>query len=272
MPVQERIVLPMAARLAITLIAGAALSAALYLLTLWLAGSPLLERPATCLPEGCFCEAASGRVPEQFAASYSAIAFVLFGIWALLPSREPELGTPERPLRPLFGLVFVFIGASTFVYHATLSFFGQFFDIFSMYTFGILLALGALYRAGRLSARASIALFLVLNAIFAVVQYEYPGARRVLFVVLLLPGIILEMTPWITGHSARSPRVRYVYLGVATMLVAYVIWTLDQTEAACHPHSPLQGHAVWHVLSAVAAFLILQHHRLTPHHGRPQLA
>lgn len=252
-------------RVGITVTVGLLLSVGIYFLTQTLSVASLVDRPATCTSTGCFCEAPLESIPKQLFDSFSSLAFVFLGIWALLPTRQPILGTPERRLKPLFGIVFVFIGASSFFYHATLSFLGQFLDIFSMYAFGILIALGALYRAGKVSGRLSILIFVASSIVFGILQYEFPDARRVLFAGLLLPGIVLELTPFITASSPRSPKVRFIYIGVGTLVIAYVIWLLDQNSQFCDPYSPLQGHAVWHVLTAVTAFLIVAHYRQTPH-------
>jgi hypothetical protein len=261
--------LPLAIRIVITVVLGAAISAVIYSVTQLGGHLAIAERPATCTAASCFCESPLTSLPEQLADSISSLSFVFLGVWSLIPSRTPPVRSPERRLKPLFGIIFVFIGASSFFYHSTLSFVGQFLDIFSMYTFGILLAIGALYRAGKLRGRLAIALFVALNALFAVIQYEVPDARRVLFVALLIPGIILELTPFITGYRPRSPRVRFIYVGVAVMLVAYLFWLLDQTSAFCVPTSWFQGHAVWHILSAIAAFMIVIHYQRTPHGVTP---
>lgn len=265
MPTRESSKIPVLWRIAITVTLGLFLSVAIYFLTQALATTSLVDRPATCTATGCFCEAPLETVPKQIFDSFSSLAFVFLGFWSLLATRKPVLETRERRLKPLFGLVFIFIGASSFFYHSTLSFFGQFLDIFSMYAFGILLAIGALYRAGKLSGKLSVLLFVVFSVVFGILQFQFPDARRILFAGLLLPGIVLELTPFITGVSPRSPKVRFIYIGVGTLIVAYVIWLLDQTPFFCDPSSPLQGHAIWHVLTAVAAFLIIAHYRQTPH-------
>ncbi|MGV8896322.1 MAG: ceramidase domain-containing protein [Rhodoglobus sp.] len=254
-----------AARVVMALAGGIALSVLIYLLAIAVDASTLAERPATCTQTGCFCEAPLSAVPMQFANSVSSLGFVFLGFWTLVAARRPAIRTPERRLTPIFGVVLIFIGASSFIYHSTLSFFGQFLDIFSMYTFGILLALGALYRSGRLGGRTALVLFVLLSASMAVVQYLVPDARRVLFAALLLPGIVLELTPYVTGHSPRSRHVRFIYLGVAAMVVAFVIWSLDQTTSFCSSQSPIQGHAIWHLLGAVAAVMIVAHYRETQH-------
>lgn len=252
-------------RVVLTIALGVAISALAYWLAQGLSDTSVVERPATCTAEGCFCEVNAQSFPDQIINSFSSLAFVFLGIWALLATREPVRGTRERVLKPFFAVTMLFLGVSSFFYHATLSFVGQFLDVFSMYAFGILLATGALYRSSRISGGLAIAIFVSASVVFGVVQYVAPDARRILFALLLLPGIVLELTPFVTGYGPRSPRVRFIYIGVGIMLVAYLIWLLDQNEALCDPDALVQGHAVWHVLTALAGFMIFAHYRLTAH-------
>ena len=236
--------------------ATALVGAAAYLSALILPAG----RPATCVDTGCFCEAVSGGIPTQIEASWSSLAFVLLGVWVILG--RGQAGTRERTLLPLAGLTMVAIGVSSFVYHARLTFLGQWLDVFSMYLLGLLLALGALWRAGRLGGRASVGLYVVVAIGLGVAQFVYPDARRVLFALVLLPGVILELTPYIAGRGPGSRR--WVLASLATFAVAYGVWLLDQS-ALCDPQFWLQGHAVWHVLGAVAALLLTVHWRRTGH-------
>lgn len=243
-------------RAGIAVAATAVVGAAVYVGALILpAGAP-----ATCVETGCFCEAVSGGIPTQIGASWSSLAFVLLGVWVIL--NRGAQATRERTLLPLAGIAMIAIGASSFVYHATLTFVGQWLDVFSMYLLGLLLGLGALWRAGRLSGRAAIWMFVVLAIVLGVAQFVYPDARRILFALVLLPGVILELTPYIAGRGPGSRR--WILAALATFVLAYVIWVLDQS-ALCDPNSWLHGHSVWHVLGAVAALLVTVHWRRTPH-------
>ena len=44
------------------------------------------------------------------------------------------------------------------------------------------------------------------------------------------------------------------------MAVAFVIWILDFTRTVCAPASWLQGHAVWHILGAAAAWYLFRYY------------
>jgi hypothetical protein len=252
-------------RIVLTALLGAIVCLAAYWMAAVVADSAIVERAATCVSDGCFCEADAHRFPDQVVNAISSFGFVFLGIWALLATRQPVRGTRERTLKPFFAITMLFLGVSSFFYHATLSFLGQFLDIFSMYTFGILLAVGALYRSAKIGGVVAILTFAIASICFGLVQFAFPEARRILFALLLLPGIILEVTPWVTGYRPTSRQVRFIYVGVGVMAIAYLIWWLDQTPAFCDSASLLQGHGLWHVLTAVAAFMIFSHYRQTAH-------
>jgi hypothetical protein len=42
------------------------------------------------------------------------------------------------------------------------------------------------------------------------------------------------------------------------MVLAFVIWILDRERVLCAPESLLQGHAVWHILGAIAAVCLFR--------------
>lgn len=245
-------------RLVVTILLTVGVAALVAALVPLMVGLP----PATCVETGCFCEPLAEVVPGQLVASLSSLLFVVLGLWAALGPVPPSA---ERTLIPIAGLAMMFIGASSFIYHATLTFVGQFLDVFSMYTLGLLLALGASWRSGRLSGRASLLWFVGLSVVLGVVQEAYPDARRILFAILLLPGVILELTPRVTGHPPTSPRVRWVYAGLAAIVLAFVIWGLDQTPLLCSPSGFAYGHALWHALGALAAYFLTLHYRATLH-------
>jgi len=227
--------------------------------------SSLLTRPATCVSSHCFCETPNLTGLAQPVDTVSSLAFVIAGAWGIFAWLKFKKGTKEKRLVGWFVALFIFIGLSSFFFHGTLSYLGQFLDVFSMYMFGILLALGALIRRNQLTFGRAAVLFIVLNIIFGLLQYYYPEARRLLFGLLLIPGLFLEQMPKTTGFRWFSKQVRFLYIGVVLLFTAYVFWLLDQYNLACWPTSIIQGHAIWHILTAIAVYMTILHYRATAH-------
>lgn len=234
---------------------------------MWLATQVMdTLRPATCLADGCFCEAPTAGLLAQPVDAISSLAFVALGAWVLVARRDlPGPGIREHRLVPIAGAILCAIGLGSFFYHATLSYLGQFLDIFGMYLLGVLLILGALYRSGRLSFRAAAIAFVAANVVLAVVQYAVPDARRILFAVILVPGLVLESLRSTTGPAVSGWRLRYLAPAIGLVVVAFAFWLIDQVGLVCDPWALWQGHGVWHVLTAIAAYLLVVHYAHTPH-------
>lgn len=70
--------------------------------------------------------------------------------------------------------------------------------------------------------------------------------------------VLLFWLPAAVARESSPVRRRYVpwfWLGVASFLAAYAIWTTGTADStACDPDSVIQAHAVWHLLSAVSTW------------------
>lgn len=244
-----------------TAVVGAALTVAVTLgRTRW----PDLT-PATCLPADCFCEAVRTEGLAQPVNALTSLTYVLLGLWALMGTSTTSRGDNQTSaLTRAVGAVLVALGIGSFWYHGTLTLIGQVLDVQGMYLLGMLVLVAALVRRGVLGSRAAVWVYLVTCAALAGAQVVAPESRRVLFALVLLPGILLEALPGTTGTPLRSTPTRPFRLGVALLVLAYVVWVLDNTGAVCWPTSPFQGHGVWHVLTAVAAVLVVAHYVRTP--------
>ena len=247
-------------------VAGTAvLGALLWWLLVAVDGWADQARPATCVATRCFCEAVRDAPVAQPANTVSSFAYVLVGLWAAAAVAGARRATARSAgaLIPWLALVVALVGLSSAFYHATLTFVGQYFDVLSMYLLGALLLCGALVRMGALRPPAAVALFVAIAGSLAIAQYAYPESRRVLFALVLLPGILLEVRPGTSGLPWRDPRRVPLSTGIGLLVVAYGLWVLDDQGVLCWPDSLLQGHAAWHTLTAVSALMLVLHYGTT---------
>lgn len=220
---------------------------------------------ATCMNDHCFCEELHIDGLIQPINSISSLAFVVFGLIAIAIWLKFKKDTIEKPIVLAFAITLILIGLSSSYYHGSLSFLGQFLDIFSMYIFGTLLIIRAMVRRSVISLRTAIALFLAANILLGIIQYTYPDARRILFALILLPGIVLEFLPATTGFKPFKKEMRFMHAGVGLLITGYTLWVLDQNNILCSPSSIFQGHGLWHILTALAGLMVVLHYRQTHH-------
>jgi Ceramidase len=197
--------------------------------------------PATCLPDACFCEAVRTGLIAQPANTWSSLAFVLVGAWIVARS----------PMK-LYGAATIAIGLGSAFYHASLTFVGQVADIFGMY---LLVTYVLVFNASRLWPRVAamfVVLYATLNVALLAAQIAFPQSRRYLFAAIVAVVLILET-------RARGIDRKWLCWALASLSAGFVLWTLDITHRLCDPKSLLQGHAVWHVLGAIAAWCLVGH-------------
>lgn len=205
--------------------------------------------PATCFPDACFCEAIRESLVRQPANTWSSLGFVVVALWAAMRSarrRRRGLSTLAPGEMRLLSTSLALVGVGSAFYHASLTFAGQVADVAGMYlvaTFILLHRIGLRFNISPVRGALG---FTLLNAALMVGQVTTPSLRRPVFASLLAVALIAE---W---RAARSGR-RWLGAGALTMVVAFLIWIVDQQRLVCAPDSVLQGHALWHLLGAVAA-------------------
>lgn len=226
--------------------------------------------PATCMPAHCFCEAIRSTPPLQPANAWSSLAFCIVAVGVVAVARRDRgrggqqsySQISARSYSSIFALALLLIGVGSFAFHSRLTLQTQFADVFGMYliaTFVIVFGL----RRRKLSISTLMLLYVALNAVLAYVLYAAPEARRYLFAVTILAGVIIEYRG--SGHSTNKSGSRYLHLAVSALAIGFIIWVIDITRVICAPYSWLQGHAIWHVMGAAAAGLIFLYYRFITH-------
>jgi len=220
---------------------------------------------ATCYPN-CFCEAARGGPIEQLSNTYSNLAYVLIGLLIVWGNKgnggnEGKNLMMSSSVYPItYGVTVIAIGAGSFFYHGSLTEIGRWFDWFGMYLYASFIIL---YNASRLR-KLSGAWFVIAYAIFnialaAVIFNTAPNIRQQIFGLMIAVTLILEY--FVRRTHKPTIQSKWLYAALGCLVLAYTIWILDNTRVLCAPTSLIQGHAAWHILTAMAAGLMFIYYR-----------
>jgi hypothetical protein len=258
---------------------------ALALISLsWLPAPWTAWQPATCMPAACFCEAVGSGFIRQPMATWSNLAFVLVGLLILEDVLRPSatrsnLLARRRAYVVVYAVAMILIGLGSWFYHASLTFVGQWFDVMGMYLLGTFMVLYNIARLvfspqvthphaalkgmrmpfPQLSGRAFAVSYVLFNCALGLSLIVVPELRRYLFGILLVVTIALE--GMLRYRRATQIRTSYFIAALLIYVLAQIIWTLDLNHIVCDPSGPLQGHAVWHVLTALSAGLLYLYYR-----------
>lgn len=247
------------------LLAVAALTALIAAITMFLLDlvGPDWARfaPATCTETRCFCEMPrTGALLLQPANSISSFGYVFAGLLMILMARSRDWQSAFPPLAAsVLGTGAIIVGIGSVLLHATLTLWGQFFDVLGMYLVSGFFLVSALAKWRNIPDRRAMVYYALLCAVLVAILYVLPDVRRWLFAVVLLAAIILELV----FARPRRPQVRtgYYFAGLIANVTAFTIWNLDQRGQLCSPDSLLQGHAIWHLLGAVALWFAFLYYR-----------
>lgn len=206
----------------------------------------------------------------QPANSLSNAGFVVAGLLVAGRAARPWLLGDVLPrlrgVATAYAVVTVLLGPASAAMHATGSAAGGRLDLFSMY---LIASFAAAYAATRLWVRGArffygaFALLVAACELVGSLDTDVPvvhATGNLAFGTLLVVAIALEVVLWRRARSGgRTIRtdLRWGAGAVAAMAVAFTIWNLSQGPW-CDPTSWLQGHGAWHLLCAVAAYLLFR--------------
>ncbi len=164
-----------------------------------------------------------------------------------------------------FGLLHLFIGS--FFYHASLTKTFQIIDqtgiyaiILALFTYNAFKAFPLIKIGEKLhsSHKLLIGIGVGLNSIFIIEIWKWD--INIVFPVLLIGLLVVNLFNF-RSKTLRKMYKNYIWLALATMIAAASLWILDRTNVWCSPTSIFQGHALWHLLTALAVLLIYFYYR-----------
>ena len=223
---------------------------------------------------GCYCEEFRDGLIRQPVNTWSCLAFVFAGLLCAihaLRNHDPRGGRlASTVIHPaIFSASLALIGPASMALHASMTKWGGRVDSCSMNVFAAYcLALGLSRRFGWSDAR--LWTFAFLGAVISIGSELIPGLtvrREFTFGLLIGTFILNEILP--EGQTRPSDR-RWSVAAMACLFVGIVVWSLSIEPASplCQMFGSrgfLQGHAVWHCLTAAAAACLYPH--LRKEHG-----
>lgn len=214
------------------------------------------------MPQGCpwsgwapptidWCEAELCAWVTNPADTWSNLAYVLVGVWMILANRRAR--GLHRDLR-WFGPASILVGLLSGVYHASFTFFLQFFDFVGMFLFIFLSIAECSVRLGWVAPRARLRLLVGGTLSFSALV---PLLAGTIFPIQGLVALLIAVAALLVTTMHRRGRgpadVRPFAVGLALLAAGGVCSLLDVTRVWCDPDDHwLQGHALWHVLTAFA--------------------
>jgi len=227
------------------------------------------------LPPGCpwsgftppnvdWCEQELCALVVNPANTWSNLAYLALGLWMWRDARRRG----RADLR-LFGPASVVVGVFSLVYHASYTWLLQFFDFVGMFVFCFVVIARNARRLGWVGLRGEPRFFLAGAAgASALVPPLFQAGIPIQGTVALCIAAALGQEAWLRREAeARLPRA--YWLGLALLAVAGVASLLDVTRVWCEPTSWLQGHAVWHVLTAAALLAFYRFYAALPARASP---
>ncbi|WP_353950436.1 ceramidase domain-containing protein [Knoellia sp. S7-12] len=212
---------------------------------------------------GSFCEAARDAFIKQPANTLSNLGFVVAGLAIAWHVSRRGTGALSASLGTAYAVLVVLLGPGSAAMHASQSALGGRLDVYSMY---LLASFVFSYAAARLLAllfAGFAGLFVVVLGVCTIAEFTSADVPVVMttgnavFAVLLLAGLVMEVV--VRSRGASRLDLRWGLASAAVLVAAFVIWNTGKDGGPlCEPYSLLQPHAVWHVLDAVAAWLLFR--------------
>jgi hypothetical protein len=220
------------------------------------------------LPPGCpwsgftppnvdWCEEELCAFIVNPADTWSNLVYVALGLWMWRAARG------RSDLR-LFGPAGVAVGVLSFAYHASYTWALQFFDFVGMFLFCFTVIARNAVRLGWVSpARETRFFALGVAGASALVPLLFETGVPIQLTVAACIAVALAQEAALRRGAPPLPRA--YGLGLALLGLAGVASALDVTRVACDPQNHwLQGHALWHVLSAFALLAFFRFYAALP--------
>ncbi len=218
---------------------------------------------------GAFCEEARAGLIKQPANTWSNLGFIFAGLLMSFQLAKNQFGqNKNRFTQSLFTAVFfsclvVFLGPGSMAMHATETAIGGDLDMLSMYLVASFAASYAMQRYWQWSNSVFTASFIAIITICEWAGTFHNQIPVVDYAGNLAFGFFLVLTTIFEFLNAYHRKIhfekKYGYYSLGFLLLAFFIWNIwKDGSPLCNPGSLIQGHAMWHLFDAVAAYFLFR--------------
>lgn len=194
-----------------------------------------------------FCEERLCAWVVEPSNAWSSGIYLLIGLYMLRQALRPL-----APRSIAVAAAQIMIGVGSFFFHATGTFWGELVDQLGLFMLSALILSCSAAQARRLSARQTIALYVVSVVASTVLLLCVRPIGIPLFAAQLAIGLLWQIRLWSQSRDPIRSAHRPFFVGVGLFLVSFAIWVTDITHLVCSPQNHLvTGHAIWHVLNAI---------------------
>ena len=240
-----------------------------------------LMKPATCMPDHCFCEPVVHGIIRQPINTWTNLAFILAGTLTMIvaigdlsnPSNKWDNTNLMRSgwIYPgVYAYAAALIGLGSMFYHASMVFTAQVADILGMYLLSTFMLLYNLSRAFKLKGRTFLVSYVGINLALGLISTAWPVSRRPIFIGILVLILLSELLARKMAPARRS--MKTLLAASTSLVIACSAWLLDINGVFCLPDSWLQLHSLWHIgMAAAIWFLYLYYRSERPAMGKIEL-
>lgn len=204
--------------------------------------------------DGSDCEHIGQGLLAQPANTLSSLAYVLAGVLLLGRTIAGRPGVRVAPA--VYAVTVIGVGIGSAAFHGPTPAWGRFAHDLSIAAvlafvvgYDVALARGA-------SANAGLVMSVGVAGTCAVVLAFSPDAGNALDAVLVTGAIAAEVGASRSAAGRATPDGRLWVLIVGVVAIGALLNALGRTDAPlCEPDSPVQLHALWHVLTAFVLWL-----------------
>ena len=192
------------------------------------------------------------------ADTWSNLAYLAFGLMMIAAARAERSDTLA-----LFGPASILMGIFSLVYHASYSYFFQFFDFVGMFIFCFAVITANALRLGWIGRDRRLHFYIVgvLSFSALVPVFSETSVPIQALVALLIAVILGQEFAMVRRRRPSDPPTRrlFFFVALALLTAAGAASLADITRSWCEPTNHwIQGHAVWHVLSAASLYALFR--------------